>query len=167
MLTDVKEHLEVDPRSPSGLRWIKSSGPNARVGQSAGSINGQGRWVVRCKRKHYLCHRLVIELSGRPQPSSRHEVDHINGVCTDNRDENLRWVLRSGNLCNREYPNPTGFRWVVKHLTAPTYKYSFQVKGKRIARSGFATAAEAHDAALAKREELGLPIETRLSTVHS
>ena len=39
-----------------------------------------------------LCHRLVMELSGQPQPSSEHEVDHINGVRSDNRIENLRWV---------------------------------------------------------------------------
>ena len=107
-----------------------------------------------------------MELSGQPQPSSEHEVDHINGVRSDNRIENLRWVTRSRNLQNKEVPNETGYRWVMKHKNCSTYCYRFTLGRKQVSESGFRSAVEAHKAALDKRRDLGLSIDTRLSTVH-
>lgn len=46
-------------------------------------------------------HRLVAFAFLPPQPTPKHEVNHRNGVRTDNRDTNLEWVTRSGNLRHR------------------------------------------------------------------
>jgi hypothetical protein len=41
---------------------------------------------------HTLVHRLVCEAFNGPQPPLKPEVDHINGIRTDNRADNLRWA---------------------------------------------------------------------------
>jgi len=50
------------------------------------------------KMSNFMAHVLVAEAFIGPKPSDKHEVNHINGVKTDNRPENLEWVTRSENL---------------------------------------------------------------------
>lgn len=61
--------------------------------------NGRGYLAYNLKCGKRYAHRLVAE-AFIPNPDNKPEIDHINGVRSDNRAENLRWVTRAENVNN-------------------------------------------------------------------
>ena len=59
------------------------------------------------KRKPMLLHRLVAD-AFLPNPDRLSEVNHINGVKTDNRAENLEWCTHGENGMHRYYVLDSG-----------------------------------------------------------
>ena len=61
---------------------------NGRYNKVTLSIDG--------KQRQFLVHRIIAELF-IPNPENKGEVNHINGIKTDNRVENLEWVTPQEN----------------------------------------------------------------------
>lgn len=100
---NVRNYIKYDTTSPSCLRWTDkfSKSSNIMAGAAAGSLDaGDGYWKIHGLGNHYKVHRLVWFLFNGKIPKDLW-VDHINGIRSDNRIENLRIVPPSVNCRNR------------------------------------------------------------------
>lgn len=61
------------------------------------TLGSTGYLVVEINKKQVKVHRVVAE-SLIPNPLSKTQVNHINGVKTDNRVENLEWCTQKQNV---------------------------------------------------------------------
>jgi len=71
---------------------------------------------IRCK-KLGLMHRVILQRMIGRELSKFEEIDHANGIQSDNRRCNLRIATSSENHCNRGKPksNTTGFKGVSRY----------------------------------------------------
>lgn len=82
------------------LRKVAASS-NAPQGAVAGTRNSNGYLRTRVEGRLYYNHQIVWLMHTGEWP--RTDVDHINGVRTDNRIENLRAATRRENAANSLY----------------------------------------------------------------
>jgi len=92
------------------LIWIKGK-KRIKAGRAAGSISGTGYINIKFNQKTYLAHRLIYLYHHGYLPEI---LDHINGVKTDNRIENLREATANQNQYNRvlNANNTSGYKGV-------------------------------------------------------
>ena len=128
----VREALELDPTSPTWLRWkTRPRNHFARnrdwkawnsqfsgnvAGFESGGVEGRKYWRVRINYKHYKAHRLVYALAYGIDPGTM-QIDHISGDSQNNSPENLRLASNAENSRNRgKNRNNTsgrrGVRWM-------------------------------------------------------
>jgi len=150
----VREVFDYDPER-GVLVWKKKTGNRVRVGAVAGKPHPTiGYVVVRCSGAVHYAHRLAfLHVTGR-MPE---QVDHINGVRSDNRWSNLR---ESDNARNRQngpllQANSTsGVNGVYWHKQQQKWHVSLKLDRKKRSFGLYGSLLDA--AAVAKRERAKL-----------
>jgi hypothetical protein len=107
----LKELLKYDIETGKFTWLVRST--RADVGQEAGVIMGEGYRTISVDGQKKLAHRLAWLYVHGTWPKG--QIDHINGVRSDNRLANLRDVTSSQNLHNVQQPrstNKTGYRGI-------------------------------------------------------
>jgi hypothetical protein len=99
----LKDYFYYDETSPSCLRWkaIYSKGSTVRIGSVAGSLDTQdGYWRIHALGTFLKVHKVVWAITKETSQVGL-TIDHVNGVRSDNRIENLRLVDNYINQRNR------------------------------------------------------------------
>lgn len=79
--------------------WLQMSGKRKPVGSVAGGLDADGYVVIRLDKVLYRAHRLAWLYVTGEWPLL--DIDHWNGVVSDNRWTNLRLATYSQNQANR------------------------------------------------------------------
>jgi len=103
-------------------------------GRLAGKIDAKGYLLVMVDGIRLRAHRVVYALRYNEWP--KQQIDHINGVKTDNRIKNLRLASNSLNQQNKIQPNGktvTGSRGVsfTPNSKVNPYRVEIQIDGNR------------------------------------
>ena len=148
-----RELLDYDPLTGS-LTWKVRRSKTAIAGSTAGCLTRFGYWKVVVDGRQYYAHRLAWLIVNGEWPTN--QIDHKNGVRTDNRIVNLRDVTRITNNENRRLPescNKLGILGVFKSQGCKNFCAQIKIKGKSIHLGSFPSTQEAHAAYLeAKRQ---------------
>lgn len=107
----LREYLAISESSPTGLVWLQSPGPKIRAGQPALTAVCRGYYVGQFMGVNLKAHRVIYFLATGTVPKC---IDHINGVRTDNRWNNLRVATVQQNNFNSKVQsnNSTGVKGV-------------------------------------------------------
>lgn len=142
--------------------YDKDTGEFARIKTVRGSklgavgyIDSMGYSVIPFRRKRYSAHRLAwLYVTGKwPEKF----IDHINGIKSDNRIENLREATNAENhqnLKNAMKSNKSGFLGVSKRSDRNKWVASIKLNGKPIHIGDYDSPEVAYEAYLAKKREL-------------
>ncbi len=152
----VRELLKYDPETGIFTRKIRTA-QRHKIGDRADFLvtsgNSEGYCRVSFDSKRYLAHRVVWLYVHGSWPEL--DIDHINGIKSDNRLANLREVDRSTNLQNMRHArkdNKTGFLGVYLH-TQGRYVARIQKNGKCSYIGIFDCPKEAHEAYLVEKRK--------------
>ena len=147
----VRELLDYDPATgfltwktrPNNGRWNKLI-----AGKRAGTMGAKGYRQTCIKDKSYREHRIIWLWMTGDWPVD--EIDHINGICDDNRWENLRQASRCENMQNLKLGTTCGAIWIEEYKK---WKSTIVLKGKQIFLGYFDSREEAHQTYLAAKQK--------------
>lgn len=150
------ELLDYDLETGAFTRKVSTGGRyGATVGAEAGCLNDSGYLLISLQSLQYRAHRLAWLYVTGAWP--KFEIDHINGIRSDNRWENLRDVSGSVNLQNKRQAqsnSKTGLLGASWNTRDERFVSRIKVNGKYRSLGGFDSAELAHAAYLAAKRQL-------------
>lgn len=148
-IEELRQSLHYDP-STGALSWVESK--RGRRRKQVGHITTDGYHGVWVNGVRLKAHRVAFAHYYGRWPDG--EIDHINGIKTDNRIENIREADRAENEHNkRVLPyNRTGVKGV--SFYRGRYDARAKCRGKEHRFGSFATLQEAAEAVRLGRERL-------------
>ncbi|WP_296222691.1 HNH endonuclease [uncultured Sphingomonas sp.] len=163
---DVRELLDYDEKTGKlfwrerDFSWFSDDGVAKRwnsknAGKEAlGSLNSKGYLNGAILSVSYKAHRIVWLHQTGQWPD---EIDHVNGIKTDNRMENLRDVDRAGNLKNmpRQSNNTSGATGVKWSEYMGKWRAVINVNRARVHLGYFSDFSDAVGARKAAEREIG------------
>lgn len=143
------ELLQYDPATGS-FTWARDVGYRFKSGQKAGHTHSCGYVVIRIRRRQYMAHRLAWLYMTGDWPS---EIDHTNGIKSDNRFSNLRSCTKTQNQANKlkGRTNTSGYVGVAAGYKGK-WNARIRVSGRLIHLGTFPTAEAASKAYMAAAE---------------
>lgn len=150
----LKAILNYDPSTGVFTRKVTVRG-RWLAGTTVGSLRSDGALMIRLPGKGcYLAHRLAWFYHYGVWPT--YEVDHKNGVRSDNRIDNLRDIPHRGNMENigaASKNNKLGILGVDYVKRINKFRGRICVAGRNIMLGWFDTASAAHAAYLRAKEQ--------------
>lgn len=155
----------VDESSPSGVVWkVDRGNGKSSVGATAGYQVNTGHWKAELMGKSVQLHRVVYYLThGVLDPLL--VIDHIDGIPSNNKINNLRLVHFNTNMRNKRMPSnvSTGKTGVYeKHQFVAGWvedgklrSRTFKVSEYPSREEAFGAACEYRDAQIARLNSLG------------
>ena len=134
-----------------GKLVAKTNSKSRKIGDAAGSLNTNGYLVASVKSKIYRIHRLVFMWHHGFVPE---QIDHINGVRSDNRIENLRQATASQNNQNRKATSSSGIKGVHWHKQSRKWIASICINRKSVHLGSFLNKEDAAKVANKARNKL-------------
>jgi hypothetical protein len=93
----LKERFEIDPSSPTGLRYKSNVGKKFKAGEVAGTYaNALNRYIVGFNYRRLQVSRVVWKLAYGTDPEQ--VIDHIDNNPMNNDISNLRDISQGDNM---------------------------------------------------------------------
>lgn len=113
------------------------TGPLAKEGQVAGTVTKNGYLSIQVLKKRIYVHRLIwIYMTG---DIPNEDVDHIDGVRTNNQWSNLRLASRQQNMFNKPGKSSSGIKGVYFVPKTSRWVAELRIDRKRVYQEYFAT----------------------------
>jgi len=147
----IYDYIEYDKKT-GVFKWTKQLGRKTLPGKIAGCINDQGYVVIRFDGVRYPAHWLAWDICVGIR--NKIEIDHINGIRSDNRIENLRIVNHRANMinqkCHRNGKLPGAFYVERKNK----WRVRIRINGVATSLGYFYSESDAHEAYMKKYNEI-------------
>jgi hypothetical protein len=153
---EVRELLNYDPDTGKFTRRVSTGGRyGAKVGTPAGMLNDQGYWLISLKSLQYRAHRLAWLYMTGEWP--KNEVDHLNGIRSDNRWANLRDVpayVNQQNMRMAQSNSKTGLLGASWNSKDKRFCARIKANGRYMSLGYYDTAELAHEAYINAKRRL-------------